>query len=300
MSPIAVSTDLVDLCPASLQLSFFGMTVDLHVAERDARDAAWFFGQHQRDGQAGSARIQSFAYATSGFFMSLLGRTGDSKRTALIEDCRLVLQNEFTDWSGQPSVAPPFAAPSFSADCAVFPGAALMEPSGRALVLTGPNYIGKTSTAIALCRQHGWELLADSLVVMRVSTRTIEPYHGILGFRRGNLAAHRSELSTLDTRSLISPVTGEVVLARCSDFVQLRTDPEPVAGWLHLDVGTRRPRDLDAPVVTTYPPHLSRALLDGVPRAVVVVDPSRDGHENRAARVATVARELLTRGGAHD
>ncbi|WP_234362942.1 hypothetical protein [Streptomyces formicae] len=157
-----------------------------------------------------------------GFFTSLLRKDHLTKRIEI--DRRTdyawtrVADHTFTGWSEIPSPLPPFRYSHLWTTTAVGPGTCLVMPDSRGLLITGANYVGKTSTSLVLC-QRGGRLVSDSLAVLDLTTGLFRRYDGPLGFRRGSRRHHLDKITSGVHRETVSPDTGLVLLVPPAEFL---------------------------------------------------------------------------------
>lgn len=118
------------------------------------------------------------------------------------------------------------------------------SPDGRAVAITGPGTIGKTTTAVALT-QRGWRLLGDDIV------ETATGRDGVTA------VAHARPLHASDAlahRLAVDPAIGRPLPGAAKRVYGLASDPtpRPLAAVVRLDVGdhehvaVRRPGALEA------------------------------------------------------
>jgi hypothetical protein len=280
-----------------ISLDFFDIPVELSVSAEDACDARWFFSRHLRPGQArlpdaGAGQDAQIRVSCSpGLFASLLDHTQAEKSLSMHDEDGLRTVR-FTAWSNAPSFLPPFASESFTKRYAILHGSAVVAPNGRALILLGRNYIGKTATSLELLRR-GWSLVSDSCVVLDFddpARPVLRRYETPFGFRRATLTKWSELLAQVDSREQVSRDTGPVVLAHVSDVIaDLECqDRIPVSVVVCLDDGTDASKPGNAASVLRVYPGRTRAqvaeALKQLPRHIIF----EAGH----ADIARLADEL--------
>ncbi|WP_181438408.1 hypothetical protein [Curtobacterium sp. MCLR17_040] len=212
---------------ATVTLSFWGATVEVACTPADALDVEFFYGAYltpSTDDPDISVTIECTTWPTRGFFTSSLARDLLEKRIT-VEDHRdpsRSAQRTYRDWSDLVSPFPPFASAALTARTATFPGALVRSQDGDVTAIIGEHYVGKTSTALAWCRDHGAALISDSLIVLDVPAGVALTFESPLGFRRQGLEEIIPTLDTIDHRLTVSEDTGLVALVRPEDVLGVR------------------------------------------------------------------------------
>lgn len=204
------------------RFEFFGCLVDVAVQQADVSDLEFFYGAFQTSTDRRPDLRVSLGcpdWPERGFFASLLAKDELAKSVRILRQDGSQAENRFTTWSDLPSPLPPFDQPPLADRVRTYPGACVRLRSGRLIVLLGKNYVGKTSTAIALCRR-GARLVSDSVLVADRSSGSLLPYETPLGFRSQSLRSLIDEKLRrgLDHRLTVSPDTGLVALVRPRDL----------------------------------------------------------------------------------
>jgi hypothetical protein len=241
----------------SRRLSFFGFPTNVTVAIHDLEDLAFFFGLHETAAEAAddSSVVEVSLSAEGGFFRSLLTKDRSLKKVSWRHEGS-GRDHEFADWSGAPSVLPPFAVPSVSENLVVAPGTAV-EWGGRALILIAPPHCGKTT----MCRQlvsHGGTLLSDNLIVLERRTQLVWPMLGPIGLR-GSARSAAASVPEPSKRRTVSEITGEVTLVPPDVLLDgaVASSPHPLRlGFVLNPMATGVGRSA-APKLKTYPAGLS-------------------------------------------
>ncbi|MDH6133716.1 hypothetical protein P3T37_003114 [Kitasatospora sp. MAA4] len=210
-----------------LYFDFYGVTTRLRCAPSDVPEALFNFAGQQID-PVPAAEVQVKVVLTCpewperGFFTSLLRKDGLRKRIEVerrTEDGWLrEADHTFTDWSELSSPLPPFRYSQLWQRLAVAPGTCLWLPGDHGVLLSGDNYVGKTSAALALCAR-GARLVSDSLAVLDLQSGLFRRHDSPLGFRRGSRRYHLERIVSGDYRETVSPDTGLVLLARAEEFL---------------------------------------------------------------------------------
>lgn len=197
---------------------FFGAKVRVLVRTTDLEDLRFFYGHFMEAHVAGfipdlTVELECSDWPSRGFFASLLAKDGLRKtiRVRSRTSDGIVDERTFTDWSDAPSPLPPFAYTPLADRLAVTPAAVVRTPHGRTIMLTGPHYVGKTATALAICKQGG-RLVSDSTAVFDVTSGQALSFESPLGFRRASLLALTPILDATVHRLTVSPDTGLVGL----------------------------------------------------------------------------------------
>ncbi|MEP3638034.1 MAG: hypothetical protein ABJN14_12320 [Paracoccaceae bacterium] len=212
------------LCRVPLDLVFFGHRCTLWLIEDDCDDAHFFYRHHLRqDGAAAETHV--LLYSESGFYRSLLAK--DHARKTMIglpaKRNEPMFHHDFLDWSGAPSVLPPFFSSALKERFTVTPGAVVTPgTSDQGWLIRGANYAGKSSLAMALIRL-GFGLVSDHLVIRERQSGTCMGYHSPIGLRRRNYLEFkaRSDLDRVTYRETISADTGPVALVHAEDIMQV-------------------------------------------------------------------------------
>jgi len=213
-----------------LSLNFWGAAVDVTCAPADVRDLRFFYGPYVAEGDDApdvSVALECTTWPSRGFFTSCLARDLLEKRMTVRDhwEPRRSAVRSFRDWSDLVSPIPPFASATLARRIATFPGAVVRTPDGHTTALLGEHYVGKTSTAIAWCRDHGAALVSDSLIVLDVPGGVALTFETPLGFRRQGLEEIIPTLDQLDHRLTLSADTGLVALLRPSDVLGVGNAP---------------------------------------------------------------------------
>lgn len=218
---------LRDLCRTSLDLTFFGHRCTVWLIHEDLADALFFYRHHIRsDGALANTHVM--LHAPGGFYRSLLAKDHAPKTMIGIpankEDP--LFHRVFQDWSGAPSVLPPFFTRTLQDRFTVTPGAVIAPAVGdgqTGWLLRGANYAGKSSLAMALI-QRGFGLVSDHLVVRQNTDGTCMGYHSPIGLRRHNYHAFRAreDLDRISHRETISADTGPVALVHAEDLLDVK------------------------------------------------------------------------------
>lgn len=201
----------------TLPFDFFGAKVRVRVRHADVEDLRFFYGHFMEEDECGAAdldvELECSDWPVRGFFASLLAKDGLRKtiRVRSGDGSTLLDDRTFTDWSDDPSPLPPFAYAPLVNRLAVTPAAVVRTPRGRVIMLTGPHYVGKTATALAIC-DCGGQLVSDSTAVFDVDSGRALAFESPLGFRRASLLTRTEMLDETDHRLTVSPDTGLVVL----------------------------------------------------------------------------------------
>ena len=196
---------------------FFGAKVRVRVRHVDHEDLRFFYGHFMDVVEGGptdlTVELECSDWPARGFFASLLAKDGLRKTIRILsgDRCELVDERTFTGWSDAPSPLPPFAYSPLADRLAVTPAAVVRTPAGRVIMLTGPHYVGKTATALAIC-DRGGRLVSDSTAVFDVESGRALAFESPLGFRRASLLTRISLLDATDHRLTVSPDTGLVGL----------------------------------------------------------------------------------------
>jgi hypothetical protein len=140
--------------------------------------------------------------------------------------------------------------------------ATLVEsPAGRAVAVTGPSTIGKTTTAVALA-QRGWRLVCDDIVEATIGVDGVTAHPFSRPLHAADALAHRLGVDPAIGREL--PLAAKRVYALDAD-----TAPRPLAGIVRVDVG-----DLDHVAVRRQPP------LEALPMLAVLSDSTELAHRS--------------------
>ncbi|WP_369384138.1 hypothetical protein [Streptomyces sp. cg36] len=217
----------------SLYFDFYGTVTRLSITQADI-DAALFYFGGQRIAPVSlketdvQVSLDCTEWPSRGFFTSLLRKDGLAKRIQIDQrtdsQWQRVADHTFTTWSSIPSPLPPFRYSSLWNTLAVAAGTCLRLPDSSGLLLTGDNYVGKTSAALELC-DRGARLISDSLAVLNVNTGYFLRHDSPIGFRRASRRQHLAKITSINHQETVSPDTGLVLLAR----------PEDVLGRPNLD-----------------------------------------------------------------
>ncbi len=205
-------------------LNFWGTTVQVDCCAADVEELRFFYGQYLTDPMGApdvSVVIGNEDWPSRGFFASSLARDGLRKHIAVVDhvDSRRNTAASFTDWSGMVSPFPPFATTTLASRLAVFPGAIVRAPNGMVVGLLGDHYVGKTATALALCREHGAQLISDSVMVVDVGSMSCLTFESPVGLRREGLRQAVPMLDRVQHRLTVSSDTGLVALVRPIDLL---------------------------------------------------------------------------------
>lgn len=216
-SAVSLRTDIkgTGVRHRSLNLGYFGTVVDLRVAERDIRDAEFFYGLHQLTPQQTPDYIACL-WADGGFFRSLNEKDHAQKVADLTyADGTPIRRVDFSEWSAAPSVVPPFAAVEVSSRLAVFRGSVVQPARGkRGLLIVGSNHSGKTAMTVELL-QRGWKLVSSHLAVLNRASGKASTFYGPLGLRGPTLRLiEGANLAESDYRETHSEASGRVALVR--------------------------------------------------------------------------------------
>ena len=207
-----------------LSLDFWGARVDVTCSPADVEDLRFFYGSYITAGSGDpdiSVTLECTTWPSRGFFTSSLARDMLEKRITVTDhrESRRSGERLYRDWSDVVSPFPPFASAALASRTATFPGALVRAADGRTTALLGDHYVGKTSTAIAWCRDHGSSLISDSLIVLDVSAGVALRFETPLGFRRDGLKEIIPRLEHVDHRLTVSADTGLVALVRPQDVL---------------------------------------------------------------------------------
>ncbi|MEU2856312.1 hypothetical protein [Streptomyces syringium] len=211
----------------SLYFDFYGTVTRLSVTQADIDAALFYFGgQRMAPVSVEETDVQvtldCIEWPSRGFFTSLLRKDGLAKRIQVDQridsQWQRVADHTFTTWSSIPSPLPPFRHSSLWNTLAVAAGTCLCLPDGSGLLLTGDNYVGKTSTALELC-DRGARLVSDSLAVLNVKTGYFLRHDSPIGFRGASRRQHLAKITSFIHQETVSPDTGLVLLARPGDVL---------------------------------------------------------------------------------
>ncbi|WP_138444471.1 hypothetical protein [Sinomonas susongensis] len=204
---------------AEFFLDFWGVKVRALCHPSDIEDLKFFYGSFV-SAECGtpdvSLRLRCNGWPSRGFFASTLANDRLEKSIELVDHHASVFSigHTFQEWSGVPSPLPPFATSRLRERLAIYSGAAVRLTDGRIAAIVGPHYIGKTSLVLALCQEHGAQLVSDSIIVMDTRTQSCLTYQVPIGFRHRSLDIIIPTLDALDYRLTVSRDTGLVALVR--------------------------------------------------------------------------------------
>lgn len=99
---------------------------------------------------------------------------------------------------------------------------AVVVKGERSVLILGENYVGKTTLMRFMVNELGWDLLADSLVMIKRDTGECIPYHSPIGLRgEERIKCEQIVCSeNLDVRYTTSTETGPVLLVRPEDILR--------------------------------------------------------------------------------
>lgn len=211
----------------NLYFDFYGQTTRLRVVRADVEEALFYFRDQQLPRPPAQepdvvVTLSCPEWPARGFFTSLLRKDNLTKRIEV--DRRTdyawirVADHTFTRWSEIPSPLPPIRYSDLWMTTAVGPGTCLVMPNSRGLLITGENYVGKTSTSLVLC-QRGARLVSDSLAVLDLTTGLFRRHDSPLGFRRESRRHHLDKITAGVHRETVSPDTGLVLLVPPTEFL---------------------------------------------------------------------------------
>ncbi|GAA4673771.1 hypothetical protein [Frondihabitans cladoniiphilus] len=201
---------------STIGLEFFGVRLKVSCAPTDVLDIRYLYSEFVADVLEADLLVDLTCvdWPSRGFFSSLLAKDGLAKRL-VIKPTRagsgMAGDSTFSDWSDIPSPFPPLFHSNLWLRFATTPGAVVRLASGALLLLVGANYVGKTSTAIALCGL-GAELVTDNLAIFDIETTNVQTYETPLGFRRDSLRDRIPLFDSREHRTTVSPDTGLVGL----------------------------------------------------------------------------------------
>jgi hypothetical protein len=209
----------------NVDLTFFGVGVTVRCVEQDARDLQFLYGNFSQKSifPELSIEVACDEWPERGFFTSLLANDKLKKRIS-IGPIGVAAESMEHTWSAAPSPFPPFFDSTLWDKVASYPGAIVRMVSGEVVAILGDNYVGKTSTAITLCR-NGARFVSDSVMVLDIVTGKALPFETPLGFRRESLIGLIPRLRELDHRLTVSVDTGLVALVRPRDIFGKANDP---------------------------------------------------------------------------
>lgn len=266
----------------NLYFDFYGVTTRLRVVPADVDEALFYFQDQQlSQPPAGEPDVVVTLSCTEwperGFFTSLLRKDNLAKRIEI--DRRTdgswarVVDHAFTGWSEIPSPLPPFRYSDLWMTTAVGPGTCLVMPDGQGLLITGANYVGKTSTSLVLC-QRGARLVSDSLAVLDLTTGLFRRHDSPLGFRRGSRRHHLDKITNGVHRETVSPDTGLVLLVPPAEFLGVPNLSEAkVDRIVHLerDASRTEPFTTDSDLAPWFSGADRHKIAQHLPEATTVV-----------------------------
>lgn len=205
-------------------LNFWGTTVEVDSCEADEEELRFFYGafiSSPVDDPDVSVSIRCLDWPSRGFFASSLAGDGLRKQIAIVDhrDAECSASSTFSDWSDIVSPFPPFATSTLASRLATSPGAVVRGPNGALTALLGDHYVGKTATALALCREHGAQLISDSVIVLDMGTSESLRYESPIGLRREALRLATPVLDRVHHRLTVSKDTGLVALVQPVDIL---------------------------------------------------------------------------------
>lgn len=206
------------------RLNFWGTSVEVMSCAADAQELQFFYGTYIARGDTKtdvSVRLRCLDWPARGFFASSLAGDGLSKSISIVDhhEPERSASSTFTEWSDLVSPFPPFGTATLVTRLATFPGAVVRGRNGTVTALLGGHYVGKTATAISLCREQGAQLISDSLIVLDTNNGVCLTYQTPLGLRRETLQRAASTLDSIEYRLTVSKDTGLVALAQPSDVI---------------------------------------------------------------------------------
>lgn len=202
----------------NVSLNFFGTAVSLELdSVEDVRYALFFYSRFIAEIEHPDVSIKLSCKASGGFFSSLLAKDSAEKQI----DIRYGAHEErieFTDWSAAASPLPPFRRICEESTVVITPGAALISPERRCVLLVGGTHAGKTAVELELL-QSGWRTMADHLIVIDLGSGSVLPYLTPIGVRGEMLNAWAEVISASPHYETISEVTGKVALIDVESLV---------------------------------------------------------------------------------
>ncbi|MFE6056080.1 hypothetical protein ACFQ6N_35490 [Kitasatospora sp. NPDC056446] len=273
----------MDLPLTDLYFDFYDVITRLRCHSADTAEALFYFGG-QRVEPAAPERTEVVVtlscpeWPERGFFTSLLRKDGLTKRIEVdrrTEDgWRREVDHTFTDWSELPSPLPPFRYSRLWERLAVGPGTCLELADGTGVLLTGDNYIGKTSAALVLCSR-GARLVSDSLAVLDVDSGSFLRHDSPLGFRREGRRHHLARILDGEHRETVSPDTGLVLLARAAQFLGRpnlgRTDVKHLVRLVPSEQASTGPTDQRTDPAVWFSGASRRRISEQLPERTLVV-----------------------------
>jgi hypothetical protein len=155
-----------------------------------------------------------------------------------------------SDWPYTSPPIPPLVLEPFCNRFIGLHGAAAVAPEGSCLLLLGERESGKTTVALDLVNEHGWELLTDETVFIHRRSRLVEPFAHAVGLWDSRIkVATKAAVPAVEACRAIASQPALVTHVVCLEHMGGQTHPglTPITSSQafrtflnhHLDAGCR-------------------------------------------------------------